>query len=298
MAITSETLKNSIVETIKAKGAEGGFLSALGATPIGYGVDALRMQTLGGSSTTLEGRTKKMTAHSDTEFQTIKAKQTIMLLATKESEFADGSRNALNTLTTDAVSRIITDVDLAITLGRSRDDGSLVPEFADQAIVPNANEVLLNTPGDTSTFPATLVSALSNSTSLESGILVSAPAYNSLAYATNAAGTRIYPEADHTQVFPVYGHSTKVSSSFGFNATDLNGKDVQPNGNLALVGDFSQVYRSVDRVLVDDNSKGVAGGVNLWETNQIAYLIEVFYSFAVINPNEFTVITSEVDAGE
>ena len=35
MAITSETLKNSIVETIKAKGAEGGFLSALGATQSG-----------------------------------------------------------------------------------------------------------------------------------------------------------------------------------------------------------------------------------------------------------------------
>lgn len=256
------------------------------------------MQTLGGSSTTLEGKTKKMTAHGDTEFQTIKAKQTIMLLATKESELVEGSRNALNNLTTDAVSRIITDVDLAITLGRSRDDGSLVTEFADQAIVPNANEVLLATPGDISTFPTSLVSALSSSTSLESGILVSAPAYNSLAYAVNSSGTRIYPEADHTQVFPVYGHSTKVSSAFGFNATNGSGKDILPNGNLALVGDFSNVYRSVDKVLVDQNKYGIAGDVNLWETNQTAYLIEVFYSFAVVNPEDFTVITSEVDAGE
>lgn len=296
--ITSASLEQAIVEVIKSKGAEGGFLSALGATPIGYDVKNLKSVTLGGSSTVFEGQNKPLTEHSETNLSTIKSKQTILLIASEESQMTRGGQTALEMLTSDAVSRIVTDVDLAITLGRSRDDGSVITEFAEHAIVPNASEILLPTPGDFSTFPAGLVTALSEAESMDSNILLSRKAFNTIAYATNSAGTFLYPQADKNGVFNLLGSDAKLSASFGFNATDGNGKNIQPNTNAALVGDFSTVYRSISNVSVRENQYGMVGSTNLFTENKRAYLIEVHYSFAVERPEDFTLVSSEVDAGE
>lgn len=296
--ITSAELREEIISQLKKDTSEAGFLSALGAQPIAYNVDKLKNVTLGGSSTVQEGKAKPLTASGTNELDIVKAKQTVVLVATDETfEYSENVLN-VNDLVSQAVSRLVADMDLAITLGRSRDTGALIPEFDAYSIVPNANELLLPVPGDATGTDAAIVGALSSSNFSQNSIALSTAGYNALAYKVNEQMQRVYPEASNRSVFPFFGQDALLVKSLGYNQTDASGKNVNPNDILAVAGDYSNVYRGVRDVIIRQSNEGILGGVNLLEQNATGYIIELFYSFGIDNLGDFTVLTNEIDAGE
>lgn len=295
--ITEKELRNEIVGQFVKGTEDAGFLTALGAKPISYEVDKLKNITLGGSSTVREGGKKPLTASGTNELEIMKAKQTVALVVTDETfEYVEGSDN-VDLLVSHAVSRLVADMDLAITLGRSRDNGELITAFDDFAIVPNATEVMLPTLGDPTTTDAAILAAFSSGVA-DNSVALSLAGYNAIAYKTNANMQRVYPEADKNNIFSFFGQDALLVKSLGYNMTDGNGKNAMPNDILAVSGDFGNVYRGVTDVQIRKSNDGILAGTNLLEENATGFIIELFYSFGIENLNEFSVITNEVDAGE
>lgn len=61
---------------------------------------------------------------------------------------------------------------------------------------------------------------------------------------------------------------------------------------LAIVGDYSNIYRSLNVWDIRKfNSGSPDGGDDLGETNELYYRVEFDFTYAIVNPSEFTLIT-------
>lgn len=285
MAINLEFLKNEVKQNITKNSATVSPLSILGATPISYGVTSLISHSIGGSATVFEGGVKPETEAKKVETDVKRGKQVILLTETQEAVKNDTER-VMASLASQAVSQIVADLDLVILNGTDRATGQAITKFADSAIAPNATKV--EATGGNIALGGDLATILQATNLASPGLILANHAFNDIAYAQKD-GIRIYPEATSNGAFNYFTANALAVPGFGYDISASDGFS-QENGNLALAGNFANVYRNIQNVDIKTSTEATIGGVSMFETNQQAFIFEVEYTFAVVDNAKFVLL--------
>lgn len=283
--INTEFLENQIKQNITKNSATVSPLSILGATPISYGVTNLVSHSISGSSTVFEGEEKPVTPVDKQNVTVQRQKQVIILKRTKEAVRRDVD-GVMNSLAAQAISQIVADVDLVIMNGTDRLTGDPIARIADSVIAPNATQ--LEATGDDLIADGDLFTALRTTGMSSPGLVLTNDSFNDISFAQNN-GMRLYPEANADSSFRFFNSNSILVPSFGYDSQGVSGP-TNANSNLALAGNFGNVYRNISSISVEASGEATLDGESMFQTNQIGVIFEVEYTFAVVNPSEFVLL--------
>lgn len=286
MAINKEYLDNQFREVVKTAPDTLSPLSLLGATPLNSKTTELVSYTIGGSSTVFEGEVKPATETGQRSYDVIHGKQVISLVATEEAVDNDYNRVVAD-LSNKAISRLVADMDLAIMNGTDRKTGAPIPKFADQNLAKNATQ--LEATGNNLIEDGDILTALRAANSSKAGIALTYPAWGDLNFA-HLNGAKLNPQVTNTGTFDYFGAKSLLVEGFGYDAVNSDEEFINANDNLALIGNFSKVYRSIHGYKTKVSDTATVNNVSMFDTNQVAFQFEIFYSFAVLGNANFVLL--------
>lgn len=286
MAINKEYLDNQFKEVVKSAPDTISPLSLLGATPLSKQTTELVSYTIGGSSTVFEGEVKPVTETGQRKYDVIHGKQVISLVATEEAVDND-YHGVVADLSSKAISRLVADMDLAIMNGTDRRSGSPITKFATQNLAKNATQ--LEATGTNLIEDGDILTALRAANTSKAGIALTYPAWGDLNYA-QLNGAKLNPQVTNSGTFDYFGANALLVEGFGYDAVNSDEEFITPNDNLALIGNFSKVYRSIHGYKTKVSDTATVNGVSMYETNQVAFTFEILYSFAVLGNSNFILL--------
>lgn len=280
MAINKSFLDNSFREVIKSAPDNLSPLSLLGATPLNKKTTQLVTYGMGGSSTVFEGEVKRRTGLSRMPYNVVHGKQVISLTATEEAVESD-YEGVIADLSAKAYSRLVADMDLAILNGTDRQSGELIEKFDKLSIAKNATQIEVT--GDNLVESGDIIEALRTVKTSKAGIALTYPAWADINYA-QVNGAKLHPQATPTGTFDFFGAKSLLVEGLGYNQINQEEEFGWVNGNMALIGNFSNVHRNITGYKTKVSDTATVNGVSMYETNQVAFLFEILYSFAVVQP--------------
>lgn len=282
MTINKEYLDNQFREVVKTAPETLSPLSLLGATPLNKKTTELVSYTIGGSSTVTEGQVKPVTETSKRSYDVVHGKQVISLVATEEAVDND-YEGVVNDLSSKAYSRLVADMDLVIMNGKDRSTGLSTPFFRNDLNYYSGLGVEVT--GDNIVEDGDLIEALRTLNTSKAGIALTYPAWADINYAQKD-GIKLYPQATPTGTFDYFGAKALLVEGYGYDKINSDEEFEKPNDNIALIGNFSKVHRSIHGYKTKVSDTATVDGVSMFDTNQVAFQFEIFYSFAVITSDE------------
>lgn len=280
--LTTKDLESVVVSVLPNAVSETSVLSKAGANNISYNTDILRRTSFGGPSAVFEGEVKPGSDIGLSSISVKKFKLVHKFVETEEFENTEEGRAIAAESLKLAVSSLIKGSDVAILNGTSPATGTAVDDFADVNLKDNATSI--TAAAETVTDDDFLKILRTNNK--VSAVLLGDDGFASIAYAKNDFG-RVYPDAnqDGFQFWSKPAYYSSAVSLNGWNASTEIKNDV-----LAYAGDFTKISRSYGLPEVRKYDQAIFDGVNLAETNQIGYIIEVPLAFAIETPGKFTAL--------
>lgn len=291
MTINKQYLDNQFREVVKTAPDTLSPLSLLGATPLSKQTTELVSYTIGGSSTVFEGEVKPVTETSQRSYDVVHGKQVISLVATEEAVENDYN-GVVSDLSSKAISRLVADMDLVIMNGTDRSTGAMISKFMPHSLVNKAS-VRNDATGENIVDDGDLITALRAANTSKAGIALTYPAWSDLNYA-QLNGSKMYPQVTSSGTFDYFGANSLLVEGLGYDGTNSDEEFIKKNRNLALVGNFSKVHRSIHGYKTKVSDTATVDGVSMYETNQVAFTFEILYSFAVLGDANFVLLRAPI----
>lgn len=283
--LTTAELSEEITKVIPTIYSQSSAITAAGASSVEYDTTILKGHNVGGAAVVGEGEVKPVSATAIQEHLVQKVTLAHFLVMTNQYLDTPEGRRDAGIYIEQAAQSLVQSSDIAVLHGTNPADGTEVDRFQDQAITPNATEVVQGADelADEAIYRGLVEGDFDNF------VLLSKEGLHGIQYA-QLNGVAKYQMASKNSAFPFWASEAQQFEVVGLNGFSAENK--LKNDVLSINGDFAGVYRAFSPVSVQFFDQATIGGVNLAETNQVAYRIEQDVRFFNTNPSGFTVVSS------